>query len=249
MVKQLMWMAAIALATGACSPARSQQSSMSFSNVTTNGGAVGLHIGRPVGDPCPNTLIFDYGNQFAWGMGLDSLSEGDYTGTPDLVLAFSRETNADNLRLRSDDARAVLGPRVGHPVLPFQFSVMAGTPEANLGGIGIGTYGWQHSLYMFNRALPSRRTVVNFYNLFAWGTDSSGGGDRDFWLANMQTGTKVLTLSPDNRLGVNVSQLGFYGATPTAKPVVTGSWSDGSAAKSVLQALVKLGLVENQTTE
>lgn len=33
------------------------------------------------------------------------------------------------------------------------------------------------------------------------------------------------------------------------KPVVSGSWADGSAAQSVLAALVTLGLVKDATTE
>jgi hypothetical protein len=206
----------------------------------------GLHINRPASEPYAAGIMWDWEGQSAWATGLDITR--DYPGTPDLVLAFSRDTLADNLRMRADDARTVLGPRVGHPIMPFQFSVVAGTEQNHLGGIGIGTYGWQHGIYMFNRGWPSRRTFLNFYNLYGFGTDTAGNGDKDFFLTNFNSGTKVLTLSADNRLGVNVSQLGFYGAAPTAKPVVTGSWSDGTAARSMLSALVRLGLAEDQTT-
>jgi hypothetical protein len=36
---------------------------------------------------------------------------------------------------------------------------------------------------------------------------------------------------------------------PAGRPVVSGSWSDGSAARSVLAALVSLRLVVDETTE
>lgn len=42
---------------------------------------------------------------------------------------------------------------------------------------------------------------------------------------------------------------GFFGAEPVEKPVVTGSWADGSAARSLAAALAKLGLIDDQTTD
>ena len=41
--------------------------------------------------------------------------------------------------------------------------------------------------------------------------------------------------------------VGFYGAAPAAKPVVSGSRSNGAALRSVLTALSALGLVTNST--
>lgn len=224
------------------------QVSVSVTNTPTAGGLRGIHIDRPIGDTLPNGIAFDYGSQFAWGMGLDSLAEGDYTGTPDLVLAFSRDLMADNLRMRADDARTNLGPRVGHPVMPFQLSVMAGTPEAHLGGIGIGTYGYQYSLFMFNRDSQIKRTHLNFFNLFGWYTDSKLTGTGDLTLQNFQTGSTVLAVSPTNDLSIKSPRLGFFGASCVSKPTVAGSWTDGSAAKSLLAALVQLGLVTDNTT-
>jgi len=43
-------------------------------------------------------------------------------------------------------------------------------------------------------------------------------------------------------------QAGFFGTQPVSKPVVTGSWSDASASKSLVTALAALGLVDDQTT-
>lgn len=45
------------------------------------------------------------------------------------------------------------------------------------------------------------------------------------------------------------NQLGFYGATPVTKPVVTGCTCDGSALKSPIQALASQGLVIDNTTQ
>lgn len=41
---------------------------------------------------------------------------------------------------------------------------------------------------------------------------------------------------------------GFFGATPVARPTVTGSWADGTAGASLAAALEQLGLIDDQTT-
>jgi len=43
-------------------------------------------------------------------------------------------------------------------------------------------------------------------------------------------------------------RVGFFGSLGTTRPIITGSRSDGSAWESLLDALVALGLVEDQTT-
>jgi hypothetical protein len=47
---------------------------------------------------------------------------------------------------------------------------------------------------------------------------------------------------------VNATGLGFFAATPVARPTVTGKWNDGSAGVSLAAALASLGLVTNSTT-
>lgn len=42
--------------------------------------------------------------------------------------------------------------------------------------------------------------------------------------------------------------IGFYGATPGAKPAVTGARDDGTALASLLSALATLGLITDETT-
>ena len=42
--------------------------------------------------------------------------------------------------------------------------------------------------------------------------------------------------------------IGFYGATPIVRPVITGSVSSGAYASTLVLALANLGLVTNSTT-
>jgi hypothetical protein len=234
------------------------------SDVPTKGGLRGLHIDRSTQDNLPNGIAFDYGGQFAWGMGLDCTMDYTYPippfQLPDLVLAYSAHTDADNLRIRSDDARMELGPMVGHPVTPFQFAIKAGTQANPLGGVSIGTFGYQYSIHMYNQDPTVKRTCVNFANLWSWGTDLAQNGGSDLFLYNHQNNHPTITVisgtgTADDVIGLSGTlqhqghQAGFFGAAPTAQPVVTGSWSDGSAARSLCQALAKLGLIQDQTTQ
>jgi hypothetical protein len=228
------------------------------SNVTTRGGLRGLHIDRAATSHLPNGISFDYGGEFAWGMGLDGTMDYSYPVAPfelpDLILAFSAHTRSDNLRLRSDDARMVLGPRIGHPMLPYQFSIIAGTQDAPLGGLAIGTFSHDYSLHMFNRDPTTNRTGVNLANLWTWGTDLSQNGGSDLFLYNCQKDHPTITVTTDDVIGLagtlqhQGTEAGFFGANPVPRPVVTGSWSDGSAARSLCQALARLGLVQDATT-
>lgn len=49
------------------------------------------------------------------------------------------------------------------------------------------------------------------------------------------------------RLRFNATTMGFFGAPAVTRPTVTGSWSDGTALISLLDALHALGLVTDQT--
>lgn len=56
-------------------------------------------------------------------------------------------------------------------------------------------------------------------------------------------------LNPGNRMGQRLEgSIGFFGATPTLKPTVSGSRTDGTALTSLLSALASLGLITNSTT-
>jgi hypothetical protein len=212
----------------------------------------GLHLNRDTSDTFAHGISWDYNGQWMWNSGLDISMDYSYPGVsptpPDLVLAYSSMLHADNLRLRADDARMVLGPRIGHPVMPFQFQVAAGTEERPLGGIGIGTYGYQHGLYLYNQMPGIKRTTISLFNLYSLSTDSRSNGTGDFQFYNYQANAPTWTVQPNNDFRLTAPKIGFYSATPVAQPTVTGSWSDGSAQKSLLAALVQLGLVKDLTT-
>lgn len=209
-------------------------------------GVKGLTIDRPATEPYATGIIWDQSETPAWATGLDITQ--DYPGPPDLVLAFSSELLADNLRIRADDARMALGPRIGHPVMPFQLQITAGIGNAPLGGVYVSTEQHRYGLYMEDRTPGELRNTISLQNLFLFQTDTQDSGIGDFWLYNGNTASPVFSVSNTNAYTLNAPQEGFYGAPPTAQPVVTGSWSDGSAAKNVLAALVKLGLVSDNTT-
>jgi hypothetical protein len=211
-------------------------------------GMIGLHLDRPSRLLQPHGISLDLDGKPVW----DTCAI-DFEW-PDLVLAYSHTLKADNLRMRSDTAQLELGQRAGHPITPFQFHLTAGNPKEPLGGMAIATHDHQFSIYLYNRARPSKRTNLNFFNLFSWGTDSTTTGTPDFWLHNYQTKNKPIHVSADDQVSVNGAlahtgaAAGFFGAQPTTRPVITGSRSDGTALTNLLTELTKLGLIEDQTT-
>lgn len=217
-----------------------------------NEGLAGLHLGRASTDHFAHGISWDIDGLPFWQTGLDQTLDYSYPGVsptpPDLVLAYRCRFLTDSLRMRWDDARLELGPRVGHPTLPFQFAISAGTPDRPLGGLGIGTYSYQYGLYLYNRDGRIKRNTISLQNLFGFQTDTRSVGYGDFQMFNYQAGAPVFTVDPTNRLTFTAGQTGFFGAAPVSRPLIAGSWSDGTAVKSVLQALVQLGLVQDGTT-
>jgi hypothetical protein len=96
--------------------------------------------------------------------------------------------------------------------------------------------------------------TVDRWQLRANGTAESGGNAgsdlelvaRDDTGANIGT---VITFTRSNRaIGLGSGPLGFYGATPGAKPTITGSKGANAALTSLLSALATLGLLTDTTT-
>jgi hypothetical protein len=211
-------------------------------------GMIGLHLDRPAELRQPHGISLDLGGAPVW----DTCAI-DYEW-PDLILAYSHTLKADNLRLRADTAQMELGRRVGHPVTPFQLHITGGNDQAPLGGLALATYGWQYSLYMYNKRPGSKRTNLNFFNLFSWCTDSTATGTTDFFLRNYQTNSNPIYVSPQNDISLNGNlahtgaKAGFYGAAPITRPVIAGSRSDGTALTNLLSKLQAMGLIVDNTT-
>jgi hypothetical protein len=213
-----------------------QADALVYTSQLPQGGAKGLIIDRPVDEIYACALVWEQSENPIWSMGLD-ISQ-NYPGVPDLVLANNSANKNDCLRMRQDDARMALGPQVGHPIVPFQLSL---EPNQSNGGLCVGTSNYQWAAYFYNRGPNNNEAAISFNNLWLVGSDLYHNGATDFTFYSFQAQTPVVTLG-------EAGGVGFFGAAPTAKPVVSGSWSDGSAAKSVLAALVKLGLAQDTTT-
>jgi hypothetical protein len=218
-------------------------------------GLRGWHIDRPSSDRLPHGISLDLDGAPVW----DTCAI-DFE-LPDLILAYSHLTESDQFRLRADTGQLEIGPRVGHPITESQVNITGGTPDAPLDGLGIGCYGSRNGLYLYQKTPGTRRTKLNFYNLFQMGTDSQRNNTPDFFISNNQTGRIPLLISPTDSVTIGYgatiggtlqhsgTALGFFGAQPVARPVITGSRSDGTALANLLAALAKLGLIANKSTK
>jgi hypothetical protein len=210
-------------------------------------GLIGLHLNHSITEARPHGISLDLGHTPIWdACALDHERS-------DLVLAYSHTLKATNLRLRADTAQLELGQRVGRPVTPFQFHVTGGNPGVPLGALAVATYADQPGLYLENLEPGLRRTNVNFFNQFAWGTDSTGTGTPDLWLYNYRTGTYPLTINSENEIGIHGClshtgmEAGFFGAPSIPCPAVTGPRASDAALISLLSQFAALGLITDAT--
>ncbi len=90
---------------------------------------------------------------------------------------------------------------------------------------------------------------------FLWGAGTPSG--TNFMLAGGSADTYVnadtalhfrIANGATDYIGVNSTGIGFYNATPVAKPTVSGSKSANAALGSLMTALANLGLVTDSTT-
>lgn len=92
---------------------------------------------------------------------------------------------------------------------------------------------------------------INFNNVFQMGTDANlanfgnPGNFANFWIYDNGTNQFPLVITPTDNVQMtygatimgslqHTGTLGFYGATPIAKPVITGCRSDGTALANLL---------------
>ena len=122
-MKQLWYFTASAAVLGSISVAAAAPVTQYFSDLENDGsGLRGLHINRSSGDLTPHGISLDLDGTPIWDFGIDYRSH-------DLVLAFSHETDTDQVRLRPDTGQMEIGPMVGHPVSESQLNVTAGTSQ------------------------------------------------------------------------------------------------------------------------
>jgi hypothetical protein len=225
-----------------------------YFSASAKNGLRGWHIDRDSSDLIPHGISLDLDGKPVWGT-----AAIDYE-MPDLILAYSYVTKTDQFRMRPDTGQIDVGPIVGHPVTQNQFNVTAGTPEAPLDGVGVGSYGNRSGVYLYQKSEETLRTKINFNRVFQIGTDSSQGGTPDLWVHNVRTGRLPVVVSPTDevtlgfgaRIGGTFQHVGrgvgFNGAKPLPKPVITGSRSDGTALAQLLSRLDAMGLIVNNST-
>ena len=87
---------------------------------------------------------------------------------------------------------------------------------------------------------------LNSYIEWKWATatHASRASTLDFWLRDYNSGRKCLSLAASG----TAAQIGFLGASPVARPSVTGSKAGNAALTSLCTALAELGLITNSTT-
>jgi hypothetical protein len=217
-------------------------------------GLRGWHIDRDSSDHIPHGISLDLDGQPVWGTAAIDFE------MPDLILAYSYTTRGDQFRMRPDTGQIDIGPVVGHPVTQSQINVTAGTSDAPLDGIGVGCYGSRSGIYLYQKLPDSVRTKINFNNVFQLGTDSTRDRSPDFWVHNVKSGRLPVVIDETDNvtmaygatvggsLGHTGTTLGFYGAPPIPRPVITGSRSDGTAVANLLARLQELGLIIDNTT-
>ncbi len=210
----------------------------------------------------PRGFVLDYNDttspgSLGWSMGMER-SYGDFYlfNYNYLNAGTTTASNTYFFRMRGDTGQLEVGPNAPHSTGSLQMNVTAGTSATPRLGLGVGIWGNQYNLYLYQNqpATTSKRTQISFNNTYQMGTDSTGLGVADWWLYNSGTGHQMLIANPDDSLTVKYglqhtgSTLGFYSATPVTKQTVTGCRSDGTALASLITALKNLGLVNDQTT-
>jgi len=184
--------------------------------------------------------------------------------------------NKTFLRMRGDTGQLTLGPSVSRAADGWQqVAIAAGTSSAPLDGLGIYAYGTRNQLNLGQGNSGSNHTQINQAGKWIIATDGNNNGGLDWYLYDNTLSHQVMYISnadlvsfnygatvngtltvngPSSLLGSSTTVgasgglLGFYNSTPVAKPTITGSRSDGSALRSLLQNLQAMGLITDNTT-
>jgi hypothetical protein len=219
---------------------------------------IGFHIYGTETNPRGISFDLDNSNTASriWSMGLERTNN-------DFFL-YSHSAAAYQMITRGDTGQVSFGTSISRPLGGFQMGVTGGTSTAPRSGIQVALWGNQDGVYIYQQQSVTKRVKINFNNVFQIGTDSSNAsGTPDLWTYDIATGLFPLKISDVNNTdtvyinyGATVAgalkhtgtTLGFYNATPVAKPTITGCRSDGTALVNLLTALKNQGLINDSTT-
>jgi hypothetical protein len=237
---------------------------------TPNSGTnmVGYHVMSLVSDPNndPFGLSFDLGTTSSYTPQYELGVERTNT---DFRLLGRLNGNTNLLQLRGDTGQMMLGPGATHPssTNPAQLQVLGGGNGAGRDGLLVNTWGTQwNGLRLLQMDGVTKRTLIDMDDAWYIGTDTGATPSTtngNWYLQNTNPQAPAIPLlinyssnetfirngcEVDGLFFHNGSTLGFYGNTPITRPVITGSRSDGTALRSLLQNLQAQGLITDNTT-
>jgi hypothetical protein len=226
---------------------------------TTNGSLFGYHVYGS--DQVSRGMSFDGNNTSTplWSLGAD---RKDGSPLNNFYLYNHNSSLAVQLfTMRYDTGQLTLGPVTpssSNPPNVGQVDIVGGTSTAPRHALGVGIYGNQDHIQLYQNSAGTKRTRINLANIFNIGTDTGPSGLSNFYIKSVDPAKNPANQYPiiiDTSDVVNINNglkhsgyLGFYGATVMAKPTITGCRSDGTALANLLTALKNLGLIDDQTT-
>jgi len=274
-MKRLIGLAILAGVLGSRSPA-SGQAAWTFNSVSGPSSSLrGFQIDGPGGNPgdqysTPYGFLFTLYGGPVWGYGMNKTVTAG-TASHDLFMQSYTVTNGQPvgqvLNVRSDNGQVSMGPGISTNTGSRQVQITAGTPTTPLAGLAVSTYGAQNGLVLLQGDGVTKRTQIDMDDLWYLGTDTGAlpGNTNGNWYMlnnnNPQAPTIPLLINAstsqtfirngcevDGALFHNGSTLGFYGATPQPKFILSGCRSDGTALANLIQKLQAIGLLTDQTT-
>ena len=222
--------------------------------VLLSGVAIGRHAGYAANGQ-QSVFIGHAAGQYA-GKGGDASSS--------VVLGYLAGRNATQFSPHYEYLSVVIGTQAAHNTHSAQTGVIIGAYAANNainsvgavivgfgagynatnanGSVILGQYAGYNATNAANSILIGNRAGRDLSNNYQLVIDSNE--------AYSAAGTTGLIYGDcwNRVLKFNANSIGFFGGSPVAKPVVTGSISNGQAIQSLINALKALNLIDNQTT-
>jgi hypothetical protein len=226
--------------------------------------ADGTFAAPPVTAPAGSTTQVQYNNAGAFGSnanflyvsGTNTISFGNITGSAVNMTIVPKAPTSGSAGMFSVNTQNGASANSSGGDLNFTLGSGFGTGGGGNFALTTGLTGTdQGATFIINGAFPGLGGSVVVGSGYA---GSGAGGDFQFYLGggalndgNMYfqdpTGSNFIWLKTASS-GGGAQQIGFFNATPVAKPTVTGSRATGAALVSLLNALASLGLITNSTT-